>query len=98
MDWIFLVCCGAWPNKGNLPEHVGAWKLIEEAQHIFKELRMNQNVYTFVFEGPDWAVFTARMRTEILLSIPNKQYGMLVSILSPVVGQTFTMLSDPLLI
>lgn len=59
---------------------------------------MKQYVYTSVFEGPDWATFTARMRTKILLSTPSWHYGMLVSMLSPVVGQIFTMLSEPLLI
>ena len=54
---------------------------------ILRELGMRQAIYTPVFEGPDWATFTAGMKAKILQSTPMNWYGMLVFMLSPVVEQ-----------
>lgn len=40
-----------------------------------------------VFERPDHSTFTTRMKTKIFQSIPSTWYGILISVLSLVMGQ-----------
>lgn len=68
LDWIILTFREAWPSKGNYAGHVGPWKSIGVLQQILRELGMTQAIYAPVFEGPDWATFTAGMRAKILQS------------------------------
>lgn len=57
---------------------------------------MRQTINAPVFEGLDQATFTAGMKAKILQ--PSIWCGNLISLLSPVVRETLTMLADPLLI
>lgn len=45
IDWVILGSREAWLKEGNIPEHVGSWKFIEEVQQILRELEMRQAIY-----------------------------------------------------
>lgn len=48
MDWIILASREAWPNEGDLPEHMGPWESIEEVQLSLRDLRMRHANYVSV--------------------------------------------------
>lgn len=61
---------------------------IEELQAYLQELGMRCDIYNQDFQGPDAEPFVTPMRDGILQTAPSKHDGMLVSVLSPVEGQS----------
>lgn len=57
------------PVRG-FPWHVGPCTSIVAVQ-ILRELGMRQAIYAPVFKNPDWATFTAEMKTKILQFVPS---------------------------
>ena len=87
IDWIILACREVQPNEGYLPGYMGPWKSIEDVQQILRELGMRQAIYIPVFEDPNGATLTARMKYKILQLAPSTWYGTLISTLNPVIRQ-----------
>lgn len=52
-----------------------------------RELGMRQSIYAPIFENPDQATFIEEIKAKIIQFIPSTWYGMLITILSSVMGQ-----------
>lgn len=68
------------------PWACGTWE-IYKVQQSLRELGLRQAIYTSVFECSDQVTFNADMKDKILQYTPSPWYGMLIFMLSPVVGQ-----------
>ena len=88
LTWLVTACRGAWPNEGDIPMPPPLWQTMEELQELLRELGMKHAVCTERFQEPDDEIFTAGIKDTVLETAPNQWYGALVSILSPLVGQT----------
>lgn len=64
-----------------------SWKSIDRVSQNLRGLKIRQGIYPPVFEGPNQATFTARMKANILQCALSTWYGTLRSMLSPKVGQ-----------
>lgn len=58
-----------------------------EVQQLLRGLGMRQTIYTPIFDIPDKAIFTVRLKSKILESTPGTWYETLISMLSSGVGQ-----------
>lgn len=75
VHWILLACREAWVNEVFVLGHVGAWEFIEGVQQILRELEMRQAIYAPVFESPDRAPFSSRVKAKLLQSSPSTCCG-----------------------
>lgn len=46
-------CHMSWPNKTDIPLHIGLWSSMEELQNYIFELGMREEMYEEKFEIPD---------------------------------------------
>lgn len=72
---------------GGSPWALHPWKSIQEVQQIFRTLRVRLAIYNPIFEGPDWATFTAGRKAKIIQPTPKTHFGTLISMRNPDGGQ-----------
>lgn len=75
LDWIILSCKEAWPSV-RISWACGTLKL-----------GIRQDIYVPVFEDPDQATVTVRIKDKILQTTRSTWYGTQISMLSSATGQ-----------
>lgn len=77
---------------------IRAWKSIEEAEQILRELGMKQAIYTHVSEGPDQTTFTVGMKAKDSRPPPSPGMRYWYPYSAQLWGKTFMIWGNPLLI
>lgn len=89
MEWLTAAVQTVWSNAGKLPDNVSKWQMYAEIVQIIHELCMRQTIFNLNMRAPDDEWFTTGKRDLVLGTASYTNFGSLITILAPFVGDIY---------